>query len=159
MSHQLNIILSILIIISLIILCCNQEHFDSIIFNPGFNKISITPYYNPYHQYLQPSKLDYLIPNLDPNMSPVSKTWLANKTYQCSTYNNKDGLSPTQPQDCPDSSFTYVDDMSYFVPSIRDNPTSKYPGCIQLKINSNYCYSNPYGEYIPNVDVLEQQSP
>ena len=134
----------------------DNESFDIIQYNPGYNKVSVSPYYNPFHAYMDPLKLDYIIKVPDEYKSNASKTWLANKTYICSNYDNKSNGIPSEPQDCPDSSFTYVDNIGQFVPGSDNN--LNYPGCIQLKEGSNYCYSNEFGDYVPNVEVLNQRS-
>jgi hypothetical protein len=151
----INSLLFIFIIISLYILYIN-EYF--ILYDPGFNKVSVAPYYNPFHTYINPEKLNYLISVPDEYKTDASKSWLANKVYQCSQYDKP--YTPTEPQECPDSSFTFVDNIGKFVPQslIKHKSDLNYPGCIQLKENSNYCYSTPFGNYIPNVEVLNARS-
>ena len=151
----INCICFIIIVIGLIYYFKENESFG-IQYNPGFNKVSVAPYYNPFHTYMDPLKLDYIIKVPDEYKSKASKSWLANKTYFCSKYNNKTNGIPNEPQDCPDSSFTYVDNIGQFVPGTGKN--LNFPGCIQLKEGSNYCYSNEFGNYVPNVEILNQRS-
>lgn len=63
------------------------------------------------------------------------------------------GPEANQGCQCPDSSFTFVDDLSRFVPN-----APAVPSCIQLK-ESPYCYSLPNGKYKPNVYHLKNVSP
>ncbi len=153
----INSLLFLFIIISLFILC-NNEYFNFTMYDPGFNKVSVAPYYNPFHTYINPEKLNYLISVPDEYKTDASKSWLANTVYQCSQYDKP--YAPTEPQDCPDSSFTYVDRIGDFVPQslLKNKSDLNYPGCIQLKVNSNYCYSTPFGKYVPNVEVLNARS-
>jgi len=154
----LNSLLTMIIIICIIHLIISKEQYKQIIYNPGYNKVSVTPYYNPFHTYINPEKLNYIINVPDQYKTNASKSWLANTVYQCSQY-DKDN-APEEPQDCPDSSFTYVDNIGLFVPqdTLKNKNDLNYPGCIQLKENSNYCYSTPFGNYIPNVEVLNARS-
>jgi hypothetical protein len=72
---------------------------------------------------------------------------------QCSKYNTR--LSPTQVQDCPDSSFSFVNNIADFVPNENNN----YSGCIQLKYDGNACYNKMNsGEYVPNMEILKIRS-
>ncbi len=63
------------------------------------------------------------------------------------------GPEANQGGQCPDSSFTFVDDLSRFVPN-----SPAVPSCIQLK-ESPYCYSLPNGKYKPNIYHLKNVSP
>jgi hypothetical protein len=164
MYHLLNFILTFIIIIS-IIYCFiyypkskNEELFKNIILNPGYNKVSISSDFNPFHTYIEPSKLDYLINVPKEYDTNASRSWLANKTFYCSQYNRSNTTgAPTMPQECPDSSFTYVDRIGDFVQDDKYVDLN-YPGCIQLKEGSNYCYSDMFGNYKPNVNVLNHRS-
>jgi len=68
--------------------------------------------------------------------------WPAQKRSQCRAYNTD--IAPRSPQDCPDTTFTYVTDMSKFVPGVKGG------GCIQLGIDSDaFCHSDEKGKYHP----------
>ena len=71
----------------------------------------------------------------------------------CDTYNIKGGNNilgaeldyKPAPNNCPDSSFSYTDDLSRFVPGMKG------PGCAQLKtIEYPYCYSAGKGKFKSN---------
>lgn len=151
--NYINTICILFILASILYLQMNEEQFKPIMYNynPEYNKVSVAPYFNPFHTYIQPSELDYKINYPPEYKTNASKSWLANKAYYCSMYDKS--YAPKEPQDCPDSSFTYVDNMGVFVHD--DKYTNyNYPGCIQLKESTNYCYSTPFGNYLPNVEVL-----
>ncbi len=152
----LNIILLIIISIGFYYVYIKSEFFTPIRFNPRYNKVSVASYYNPFYTYIPPTNLDYLIHVPPKYNTNASRSWLANKTFYCSQYNNPNIGSPQEPQECPDSSFTYVDRIGDFV---NDSTLDlNYPGCIQLKEGSNYCYSDMFGNYKPNVKVLDHRS-
>lgn len=116
---------------------------------------SVTPYYNIFTPNLNPSIYDYTI-NYPPEFKTnASKAWLASKVKQCQSYNNN--IVPQEPQDCPDSSFTFANNIARFVPTSSTNDLN-YSGCIQLNVNSNYCYNDQFGNYLPNVEVLNHRS-
>jgi hypothetical protein len=59
---------------------------------------------------------------------------------ECAYYNGP--YAPRTPQDCPNSSFDFITDMSKYIPG------SKHAGCIQLGTTSiPYCYSDAQGKY------------
>ena len=87
----------------------------------------------------------YLVPWYD---------WRGQMKAQCS-FNNAP-IAPRTPQDCPDSSYTYVTDMSKFIPGAKPG----IGGCIQLGEGSqNFCYSDPEGKYHPWWDKINVTSP
>ena len=58
----------------------------------------------------------------------------------CSSYDG--AIAPRAPQDCPNSSFSYMTDLSKYIPG------AKWGGCIQLgNIDYPYCYSDDKGKY------------
>jgi hypothetical protein len=117
--------------------------------------LSVTPYYNIFTPNLNPSIYDYTI-NYPPEFKTnAGKAWLASKVKQCQSYNNN--IVPQEPQDCPDSSFTFANNIARFVPTSSTNDLN-YSGCIQLNVNSNYCYNDQFGNYLPNVEVLNHRS-
>ena len=69
----------------------------------------------------------------------------------CQEYNTHTG-KPKQQQDCPDSSFTFVSDMSVHVPG------AKWSGCIQLG-DYPYAYSDLEGKYHPHWAKIYTTSP
>ena len=74
--------------------------------------------------------------------------------HLCSLYDRK-GFYPQSEGDCPDSSFTYVDNVAANVPGSKN----RAPGCVQLK-ESPYCFIQPDGTYRPNlVKLLYRVSP
>ena len=86
----------------------------------------------PYQQYISQTKIE---------------TGLKDSFKQCSVYNN--GKIPQEVQDCPDSSFSFVNNIADFVPN-----SPNYSGCIQLKYPSNNCYNTTTGKYKPNLSML-----
>lgn len=91
---------------------------------------------------LDPSK-PYNIPWYD---------WPAKMKSQCRGYNAP--VAPRSPQDCPDTSFTYVTDMSKFIPGAKGG------GCIQLGIDSDaFCYSDDQGQYHPWWSKIQVSTP
>lgn len=131
----------ILAILALILLVYSiwkcSEPFVS--FFPHPNTPSVTPDYNPFHPAFPPDRLNYIINVPSEYKTNASKSWMVDAVVQCASYSN--GKVPTSDQDCPDSSFTYID---------RDD----YKGCAQLVPNTNYCMSNSFGTYLPNIDKL-----
>jgi hypothetical protein len=52
---------------------------------------------------------------------------------------------PTRSGDCPDSSFTFVNNLGKWVPGAKGS------GCIQLKtISYPFCYNSSPGKFTPN---------
>ncbi len=90
----------------------------------------------PYQQYISQTK---------------TETNIKDAFNQCSHYNND--KIPQQVQDCPDSSFSFVNNIADFVPN-----SPNYSGCIQLKYPSNNCYNTINGEYKPNLSMLLSKS-
>lgn len=86
----------------------------------------------PYQQYISQTKIE---------------TGLNDAFKQCSVYNN--GKIPQEVQDCPDSSFSFVNNIADFVPN-----SPNYSGCIQLKYPSNNCYNTTTGKYKTNLSML-----
>ena len=80
--------------------------------------------------------------------------WQANMQSICSSYDAP--IAPRTPQDCPDTSFSYVTDLSKFV---KDVPKGQ-GGCIQLGRDSqNFCYSDKRGKYHVWWEKVATQSP
>lgn len=72
----------------------------------------------------------------------------------CSSYNQDQG--PRQQQDCPDSSFTYVNDLTRVTGRLEHH----FASCVQAKRGNNpWCYSLPDGTYVPNWDMYVAVSP
>jgi len=121
----------------------NEEYYQNTYsFIPPSSPV-ITPNYNPFHTYISPQTAASLV-NIPPKYkSFASQSWIANAVAQCNSYNTSSTFgAPKMPQDCPDSSFTYIDQPDY-------------KGCIQLQTNSNYCMSDNFGNYRPNMDKLD----
>jgi hypothetical protein len=79
--------------------------------------------------------------------------WRENAKKVCSYYDSE--LPPRTDKDCPDSSFSYVHDLSGIVAGAPSTPA-----CIQLGYSSEpFCYSTPSGAYVPWFDKLEVTSP
>lgn len=132
----------VIALLSLFILVCSILYYKEsfVYFFPQSNTPSITPDYNPFHPAFSPERLDYIVNVPSKYKTNASKSWIVDAVVQCSSYSN--GRVPTSEQDCPDSSFTYID---------RDD----YKGCAQLVQNTNYCMSDMYGNYLPNVTKLD----
>ena len=78
--------------------------------------------------------------------------WKSEARSTCSAYNTP--IAPRSQQDCPDSSFAYVTDMSRFIPG------AKHSGCIQTGNSSSpWCYSQPNGKYEPSWERIAANSP
>lgn len=78
--------------------------------------------------------------------------WKGQAEATCSSYNGS--IAPRTPQDCPDSSFSFVTDLSRIVPG------QHHAGCIQLGASSSpYCYSKPDGTYEPWWQKLTNSTP
>ena len=78
--------------------------------------------------------------------------WRKNKMDTCSAYNTP--IAPRSQQDCPDSSFAFMTDMSRFIPG------AKYAGCMQTGASSDpWCYSKPNGTYVPWWERIATNSP
>ena len=71
--------------------------------------------------------------------------WRTNARKTCSRH---DALRPPRsPQDCPDSSFAFVNNLSYYV-GPENSPS--IPGCIQLNnLDAPFCYNDARGKYKP----------
>ena len=71
--------------------------------------------------------------------------WRTNARKTCSRH---DALRPPRsPQDCPDSSFAFVNNLSYYV-GPENSPS--IPGCIQLNnLDDPFCYNDAGGKYKP----------
>lgn len=112
----------------------------------------------------EPARIQLTVPK-----QPENK-WMEPYFTECSKYDvtispEKEEIYPIDPAcsalgaqanqgcQCPDSSFTFVDDLSRFVPG-----APAVPSCIQLK-DIPYCYSLPNGKYKPNTIHLKQVSP
>jgi hypothetical protein len=137
----MNIILicSIIILILAIIYwiqskdCCESYQNVNYTFIPSDLPIGKL---TPYQEYISQIKIE---------------TNIEDAFNQCSRYNN--GKIPQEVQDCPDSSFSFVNNIAEFVPN-----SSNYSGCIQLKYPSNNCYNTSSGQYKPNLSMLLAKS-
>ena len=79
--------------------------------------------------------------------------WRENAKAVCSSYDRE--LPPRTDTECPDSSFSYVDNLAGIVAGVLSTP-----GCIQLGYSSEpFCYSTPSGAYVPWFEKLEVTSP
>ncbi len=117
-----------------------KEHY-SYSFIPSSSPI-VTSDYNPFHTYISPDVASSIVTIPPEYKTKASQSWIANAVAQCNSYNTSSTFgAPQMPQDCPDSSFTYIDQPDY-------------KGCIQLQTNSNYCMSDMFGNYKPNIDKL-----
>ncbi len=112
-------------------------------FFPTPNTPNITPDYNPFYPTFPPDKLDYVIDVPERYKTNASRSWISDAVEQCNSYSS--GVVPMSVQDCPDSSFTFID-------------RPDYKGCIQLVQNTNYCMSDSYGNYKPNIAKLNVTS-
>ena len=73
--------------------------------------------------------------------------WRTNAIATCSRNNAEIPRPPRSTQDCPDSSFAYVNDLSYYV-GAKNSPS--IPGCIQLNnLDDPFCYNDAEGKYKP----------
>jgi hypothetical protein len=85
--------------------------------------------------------------------SPESLCKVYDRTPGPNSVGGLDSVLPTSDRDCPDSSFTFVSDLSRFVPGQTGS------GCIQLKsIEYPFCYSDSNGNYKPNYYKIEHTS-
>jgi len=76
--------------------------------------------------------------------------WKRNKRATCASYNTD--TPPRKQQDCPDTSFSYVSDMSQYIPGAKGG------GCIQLGIDAqNWCWTTD-GNYDVWWDKVATQS-
>ena len=142
----------------------NAERFEATkkVENKVENKVEKTqPKYQ--HQYVLPQtgvvqgstwqKVSHSI-QMDPS-KPYNIPWYdwpARMKSQCRGYDAP--VAPRSPQDCPDTSFTYVTDMSKFVDGVKGG------GCIQLGIDSDaFCYSNEEGKYQPWWSKVQVSTP
>ncbi len=117
-----------------------REHY-SYSFIPSSSPV-VTSNYNPFHTYISTDTASSIIKIPSEYKTSASQAWIANAVAQCNTYNTSNTFgAPQMPQDCPDSSFTYIDQPDY-------------KGCIQLQTNSNYCMSDNFGNYKPNIEKL-----
>jgi hypothetical protein len=138
---QMNrlLLISFCILILSIICYKRAQSEEFVYFFPHSNTPSVTPDYNPFHPAFPPERLDYIINVPKEYKTNASKSWMVDAVVQCNSYSN--GRVPESAQDCPDSSFTFID-------------RPDYKGCIQLVPNTNYCMSDKFGNYIPNIDKL-----
>jgi len=79
---------------------------------------------------------------------PVPGKWFEEYKAICYSYYPKHDRLPQSQEDCYDTSFVYTDDMNRLVKS--SEKYGKYPGCAQVTQRTNYCYSTPSGEYVPD---------
>ena len=80
--------------------------------------------------------------------------WRGNKQATCASYNSP--YPPRSPQDCPDSSFSYVTAMSKYIPHAVGG------GCIQLGHDAqNWCWTDEasQGQYDVWWDKVSTQTP
>lgn len=78
--------------------------------------------------------------------------WRQLASSTCASYNTP--IAPRSQQDCPDSSFAFMTDMSRFIPG------AKYAGCIQTGHSSEpWCHSKPDGTYEPWWERIAANSP
>ena len=135
-------LICLLVVLIIVYICIpststQAEYYQSFFQRP--NIPIITTDYNPFPTITPPERLPYILNVPDRYKTNASRAWIAEAVDQCSRYNK--GYVPTSVQDCPDSSFTYID-------------RPEYKGCIQLVQNTNYCMSDAYGNYVPNIDKL-----
>jgi hypothetical protein len=81
----------------------------------------------------------------NPAVVPKPGTWFEEIKFTCSKYPPLMRL-PERQEDCYDSTFTFTDDVSRVVQSEKRH----YPSCVQMTINTPYCYSLPDGSYYPD---------
>ena len=102
-------------------------------------------YFYPIFPPLNTSKFNAKTPGIVPTTSFVTTTtvgdWVNQSKNLCSAYNTIQ--APSDEMSCPDSSFTFVDNLGRFVPGVN------HPGCIQLTRQGVNCYSHADGTYSP----------
>jgi len=89
------------------------------------------------------------VPSYYPRDIPKPGKWFREYQAICAAYYPTHSVPPTKPQDCYDSTFAFTTDMSRLV-----RGEGRYPGCAQVTNDTNYCYSNQQGEYVPNYPQL-----
>jgi hypothetical protein len=104
--------------------------------------------------YLLSFHKEFYVPFYIPRFVPKPGKWFREYQAICAAYYPKHSRLPRQQQDCYDSSFVFTDNMSRLVKG-----EGNYPGCAQVTQRTNYCYSNQYGEYVPNYPQLFYDGP
>jgi hypothetical protein len=156
-TTTITIVLIVLSLIAAIIIARKAETFSPFqTIVPTNTIVPVRQHMFPQQDVLPASKWGQVSANMYKQApAMLAGRYLSFPNQDVNICSSHDGfVAPRAQQDCPDSSFDFVTDVSPFVAGQQGS------SCIQLGIQDYpFCYSDPRGKYHPNWTKIKVSSP